>query len=193
MVKTTLVLSSKSPRRRTLVQELGFPVEIRTIDVDEVYPDDLAPEQVPAYLAELKAAPLKGGLAEHEILITSDTIVILNGEVIGKPANAKEAISMLKKLSGKEHKVISGVALHSATHKYVFSSITSVFFDSLNEAEIDHYVETFSPLDKAGSYGIQEWIGYIGVQRIEGCYYNVMGLPLHDLYQALKNEFNLEF
>lgn len=193
MDKPTLVLSSKSPRRRSLVQELGFPVQIRTIDVEEIYPDDLSPEQVPAYLAELKAGPLKAGLAENEILITSDTVVILNGEVIGKPLDSKDAVEMLKKLSGKEHRVISGVALHSKKHKHVFTSTTSVFFDVLSDSEIAHYVDIFKPLDKAGSYGIQEWIGYIGVQRIDGCYYNVMGLPLHDVYQALKNEFKLEF
>lgn len=192
MDNTTLVLSSKSPRRRALLKELGLPVEIRTIEVEEIYPSDLSPEEVPAFLAELKAGPLKNGLAPNEILITSDTVVILEGNVIGKPANESEAKEMLKRLSGKEHKVISGVAMHSSNHKCVFSTITSVYFDDLNFGEIEFYVNKFQPLDKAGSYGIQEWIGYIGVRKIEGCYYNVMGLPLHDVYHALRNEFQLE-
>lgn len=192
MDKTKLVLSSKSPRRRALVQELGLPVEIRTIDVEEIYPEDLPSNDVPAYLAKLKAEPLLQSLVENEILITSDTVVILNNEVIGKPKDREDAINMLIKLSGNSHAVITGVALSAVNYQYVFSTTTQVFFDALSLSEIEHYVDQFKPFDKAGSYGIQEWIGYIGIKRIEGCYYNVMGLPLHDLYQALKNEFQLE-
>lgn len=192
MDKTKLVLSSKSPRRRALVQELGLPVEIRTIDVEEIYPEDLPSNDVPAYLAKLKAEPLLQSLVENEILITSDTVVILNNEVIGKPKDREDAINMLIKLSGNSHAVITGVALSTVNYQYVFSTTTQVFFDVLSLSEIEHYVDQFKPFDKAGSYGIQEWIGYIGIKRIEGCYYNVMGLPLHDLYQALKNEFQLE-
>lgn len=184
-----LVLGSKSPRRQSLVQELGFPVEIRIKEVDEIYPDDLPSKDVPEFLAKLKAAPLLDSLANDEILITSDTIVLLNDEVIGKPKSKEDAKNMLIHLSGKMHTVISGVCLTSNQLQHSFSSHTTVYFDELSSAEIEHYVETFVPLDKAGSYGIQEWIGYIGVSKIEGCYYNVMGLPLHDLYKELKAKF----
>lgn len=184
-----LVLGSKSPRRQSLIQELGFPVEIRIKEVEEIYPDDLSSEKVPEFLAKLKAAPLRDSLSDDEILVTSDTIVLLDGEVIGKPKNADGAKQMLARLSGNAHTVISGVCLTSNKKQYAFSSHTKVFFDVLSSDEINHYVDTFQPMDKAGSYGIQEWIGYIGVSKIEGCYYNVMGLPLHDLYRELKDKF----
>ena len=184
-----LVLGSKSPRRQALIQELGFPVEIRIKEVEENYPDDLPSEKVPEFLAKLKAVPLKDSLADNEILVTSDTIVLLEGDVIGKPKNAADAKEMLGRLSGKTHTVISGVCLTSNQKQYAFSSHTKVFFDELSKEEINHYVDTFQPMDKAGSYGIQEWIGYIGVSKIDGCFYNVMGLPLHDLYRKLKSEF----
>lgn len=184
-----LVLGSKSPRRQALIQELGFPVEIRIKEVEENYPDDLPSEKVPEFLAKLKAVPLKDSLADDEILVTSDTIVLLEGDVIGKPKNAADAKEMLARLSGKTHIVISGVCLTSNQKQCAFSSQTKVFFDELSKEEINHYVDTFQPIDKAGSYGIQEWIGYIGVSKIDGCFYNVMGLPLHDLYWKLKSEF----
>ena len=184
-----LVLGSKSPRRQALVQELGFPVEIRIKEVEEIYPADLSSRDVPQFLAKLKAEPLLESLADNEILITSDTIVLLSDEVIGKPKSKEDAKKMLARLSGKMHTVISGVCLSSNKLQHSFSSHTQVHFDALTAEEIEHYVETFMPLDKAGSYGIQEWIGYIGVAKIEGCYYNVMGLPLHDLYKELKSKF----
>ena len=184
-----LILGSQSPRRQTLIKELGFPVEIRTKEVEEIYPDDLPSKEVPEYLAKLKAAPLVNSLSEYEILVTSDTIVLLEGKVIGKPTDESDAKKMIRKLSGSTHTVITGVCLTSQNEQYTFSSHTKVFFSELSEDEINHYVETFKPLDKAGSYGIQEWIGYIGVSKIEGCYYNVMGLPLHDLYRNLKDKF----
>ncbi|MFK7783786.1 MAG: Maf family nucleotide pyrophosphatase [Crocinitomicaceae bacterium] len=180
-----LVLGSKSPRRQALIKELGFPVEIRTKEVEEIYPDHLASVEVPEYLAKLKATPLKESLAADEILVTSDTIVLLDGKVVGKPANENAAKQMLRQLSGNTHTVITGVCLTTQNEQHTFSSHTKVFFSELSEEEINHYVERFKPLDKAGSYGIQEWIGYIGVSKIEGCYYNVMGLPLHDLYRKL--------
>lgn len=183
-----LILGSKSPRRQALIKELGFPVEIRTKEVEEIYPEDLPSTDVPEYLAKLKAAPLKDSLSDGEILVTSDTIVLLDGQVVGKPANEEAAKDMLRKLSGSTHTVITGVCLTSQNTEDTFSSQTKVFFGELSEEEINHYVETFKPLDKAGSYGIQEWIGYIGVSKIEGCYYNVMGLPLHDLYRKLKSK-----
>lgn len=183
-----LVLGSKSPRRQALIQELGFPVEIRTKEVEEIYPEDLPSEEVPEYLAKLKASPLKDSLSDNEILVTSDTIVLLDGNVIGKPTDADAAKKMLAKLSGNTHSVITGVCLTSKGEEHTFSSRTKVFFNELSTEEINHYVDNFQPLDKAGSYGIQEWIGYIGVSKIEGCYYNVMGLPLHDLYRKLKDK-----
>jgi len=123
------------------------------------------------------------------VLITSDTVVLLEGKLLGKPSGRKESITMLSNISGKMHEVVTGVSLISNEHTYVFSTTTKVFFSTLSPLEIEQYVDEHQPFDKAGSYGIQEWIGYIGVEKIEGCYYNVMGLPLHDLYKALKSEF----
>lgn len=189
MDNITLVLASKSPRRQTLIKELGFPVEIRIKEVDEIYPSSLNPKDVPAFLSELKAEPLIHSIGPKEILITSDTIVLLENEVIGKPSDEKHAKELLRKLSGQKHTVVTGVTLTSMVKSHTFSSSTDVYFNDLSNAEIDYYVDQFKPLDKAGAYGIQEWIGYIGVRKIDGCYYNVMGLPLHDLYHALKSEF----
>lgn len=191
MDKITLVLASKSPRRQSLIKELGFPLEIRIKEVEEIYPETLNPEDVPLYLSQLKAKPLMDELKTNEYLITSDTIVLLDNKVIGKPVNSDSAKVLLNTLSGKMHKVITGVSINTVQKSYSFKSVTNVFFSELSIEEIEHYVETFKPLDKAGAYGIQEWIGYIGVQKIEGCYYNVMGLPLHDLYHALKTEFGI--
>ncbi len=187
MTHKKLVLGSKSPRRQALIGELGFPVEIRTDEIEEIYPEDLAKEKVPEYLAKLKAQPLIATLAENEILVTSDTIVLLEGSVIGKPKDREDAMQMLRNLSGKSHTVITGVNLVSTDKSHHFSTKTEVHFSVLSDEEITHYVDAHKPFDKAGSYGIQEWLGYIGVSKIEGCYYNVMGLPLHDLYRALKN------
>ncbi len=192
MDKTTIVLGSKSPRRQALVKELGIPTEVRVIEVEEIYPKDLDPEKVPVYLAELKAQAHLSKLKENEILLTSDTIVLLENEVIGKPKSIEEAKQLLAKLSGKSHTVITGVYLASKSKKVKFSSHTKVHFSTLSEEEIAYYVDKFQPMDKAGSYAIQEWIGYIGVQKIEGCYYNVMGLPLHDVYQHLKSDFDIK-
>ncbi|MDX2362755.1 MAG: Maf family nucleotide pyrophosphatase [Crocinitomicaceae bacterium] len=189
MDKIKLVLASKSPRRQELIKELGFPVEIRIKEVEEIYPDDLDLYKVPEYLAKLKASPIIYSLAPNEVLVTSDTVVLLEGELLGKPKGREESISMLQRLSGKMHEVVTGVSLVSQDHSYSFSSKTNVYFSELTLVEIQQYVDQNQPFDKAGSYGIQEWIGYIGVQKIEGCYYNVMGLPLHDLYRALKSEF----
>jgi len=182
-----LELGSKSPRRQQLIKELGYNVEVRTIDVEEIYPDTLNPTEVPEFLAKLKAAPLKSTLIQDEILVTSDTIVLLDGNIIGKPKNHTEAIETLKMLSGNTHAVITGVNLCSLKKEISFSTKTEVQFSILSDEDIQHYVSKYNPIDKAGSYGIQEWIGYIGVKGIIGCYYNVIGLPLHDLNKALKN------
>lgn len=187
-----LILASKSPRRQSLLAELGLPLEIRIEEVEEIYPNELEARKVPEFLARLKAQPLLSTLDEGEILVTSDTVVILDNEVIGKPRDYAHARTILEQLSGKTHEVITGVALHSREKSWSFSSLTKVHFGQLETAEIDYYVREKKPFDKAGAYGIQEWIGYIGVTGIEGCYYNVMGLPIHDLYQALKTEFGLK-
>lgn len=189
MAFNKLVLGSKSPRRQALVKELGYPVEIRIDEIEEIYPDYLEAQKVPEYLARLKAQPLINSLSEGEVLITSDTVVLLDGNVVGKPKDRDDAFAMLQKLSGNQHLVVTGVALNSKEKEICFSTHTEVYFSELTEEEIEHYVDTYQPMDKAGSYGIQEWIGYIGVREIRGCYYNVMGLPLHDLYHKLK-EFN---
>lgn len=186
MARKTLVLASKSPRRQALIGELGYPVEIRTREIEEIYPDSLPPEKVPPYLAKLKAQPLIPKLKENEILVTSDTIVLLDGKVVGKPIDRTDSIAMLKQLSGRSHTVITGVYLFSTDKKASFSTVTEVYFSEISEEDILHYVDEYEPFDKAGSYGIQEWLGFIGVSKIDGCYYNVMGLPLHDLFRELK-------
>ena len=173
--------------------ELGFPVEIRIKEVDEIYQDNMKPEEVPEYLACLKASPLMSTLDKNDVLITADTLVIHNNKLLGKPIDSVESVKMLSSLSNSKHEVITGVSICTSTKQYSFSTKTDVFFSALSEKEIKDYVESEKPFDKAGSYGIQEWIGYIGVEKIIGCYYNVMGLPLHDIYKVLKKEFPDEF
>lgn len=189
MDKLKIVLASKSPRRQELVKELGFPVEIRIKEVEEIYPDTLNLVDVPEFLAKLKAEPLKDNLLDNEILLTSDTVVIHEETLMGKPKDRDDAIDMLKQLSNSSHKVVTGVSLISNSKSHSFSTTTEVFFSEILEKDIIKYVDTYSPFDKAGSYGIQEWVGYIAVEKLDGCYYNVMGLPLHDVYQALKENF----
>ena len=189
MDKIKLILASKSPRRQSLIESLGFPFEVRLKEVDEVYPVELAPENVPVFLAELKAQPLIDQLIDGEVLITSDTVVINEGEILGKPKDYEDAFQMLQSLSGKFHKVVTGVCMQSKSTKISFAETTIVHFSALTEAEINYYIENFEPFDKAGSYGIQEWIGAIAVHKIEGCYYNVMGLPVHKVYKTLKESF----
>lgn len=191
MDKKRIILGSKSPRRQALIKELGFDFEIRTKEVEEIYPEELNIRLVPEYLAKLKASSLENDISDNEILLTSDTVVILKNQLLGKPKNRTESIQMLKNLSGNMHEVITGVYLYSTSIQKTLSSITKVYFSELTEEEIENYVDTFEPYDKAGSYGIQEWIGYIGISKIEGCYYNVMGLPLHDIYKVLKTDFSI--
>lgn len=185
-----LILASGSPRRRQLMQEAGFEFEVRLKETAEVYSPDLAAEQVPEYLAGLKASAFAGDLLPGELLITADTVVVLKGGILGKPTDRDDAIRMLHLLSGQKHTVITGVCLKTADKQKSFSVYTDVFFKELSEEEIIGYVDRFQPLDKAGAYGIQEWIGYIGIRRIEGSFYNVMGLPVQQLYEALK-QFDL--
>ena len=181
------ILASKSPRRQMLLKSLGISFQVRTKEVNEDYPEGMEREKIPVYLAELKSKPFLHDLADKDLLITADTIVWLNGTVLGKPGNSKSAREMLLNLSGKEHQVISGVCLSSVNKQRSFSSVSNVRFKTLTEGEIDYYITSYSPYDKAGAYGIQEWIGCIGITHIEGSFYNVMGLPVQDLYNEIMN------
>jgi septum formation protein len=181
------ILASKSPRRQELLKSLGINFQVITKEVEEIFPGNLSKEQIPVFLAELKAKCFLNDLKKNDLLITADTIVWFNGEVLGKPANRKEAIETLQKLSGHEHQVISGVSLTSVKKQKSFFSITNVMFKQLSLPEIEYYVYEYKPFDKAGAYGIQEWIGYIGITHIEGSFYNVMGLPVQQLYTEIQN------
>ena len=182
-----LLLASASPRRRELLSSLDSDVEIVTLkEVDESYPTSLPALEVAHYVACLKRdAYNTSQLADNEILVTADTVVVLDGKVLGKPHSTAEAYSMLRDMSGKTHTVVTGVTLSSNTKTVSFATTTEVTFDNLTDEQINYYIDKYAPMDKAGAYGIQEWIGYIGIKGIYGCYYNVMGLPLHDLYQHL--------
>lgn len=183
-----LLLASNSPRRRELLGNFGAEVHIASSrDVDESYPADMAPESVPEFISRKKAEAYFGDMASDEILVTADTMVIVGGSVLGKPHSHAEAVEMLRMLSGKTHTVATGVTLADSRRMSSFTTVTAVRFDILTDDEIEYYVERYRPYDKAGAYGIQEWIGYIGISGIEGDYYNVMGLPLHDLFTALKD------
>lgn len=183
-----LILASQSPRRKELLSNLGYNFSQRIKKVEESYPNNLKPEEVAEYLSKKKSEAYESDLAENEIVITADTVVILNKSILGKAKNKAEATKMLKQLSGKKHHVVSGVCLLKKGTRKAFSVTTTVYMKELSSEEIEYYVDNFQPFDKAGAYGIQEWIGYIGVEKIEGSFYNVMGLPLRELYTAL-NEF----
>ena len=185
-----IILASNSPRRRELLSGLGLDYEVRTLPgIDESYPDTLQGEEIPVYISSKKASAYLDALKDNELLITADTIVWLDGRVLGKPADEDEARQMLRDLSGKTHQVITGVTLATTTFQKSFASVSQVTFASLTEEEISYYVSHYHPMDKAGSYGVQEWIGFIGVERIEGSYFNVMGLPVQRLYRELKESF----
>lgn len=182
-----IILASNSPRRKELLAGLGYAYEVRVLsDIDESYPDTLKGSEVAAYISCAKAAAYAQNMAADELIITADTIVCLDEQVLGKPADEAEAIAMLRSLSGRTHQVYTGVALTTKAKQTSFVSCSHVTFASLTDEEILHYVTHYRPMDKAGAYGIQEWIGYIGVERIEGSYFNVMGLPVQRLYTELK-------
>jgi len=181
----TLVLASGSPRRQQFLQDLDLPYEIRLKEVDEIYPKELVKEEISDFLAVLKASVHKVNLLEKEILITSDTIVWHNNTCLGKPRNEAEAVAMLKELSNDNHLVITSICVTTPNIQEVEHCITKVNFKELKDEEISYYVRHFQPYDKAGGYGIQEWIGHIAVDSIEGSYNNVMGLPTHILYKML--------
>lgn len=185
-----IILASNSPRRKELLSGLGLNYEVRTLPgIDESYPDTLQGEEIPVYISSKKASAYLDTLKDNELLITADTIVWLDGRVLGKPSDEKEACQMLRDLSGKTHQVITGVTLATTTFQKSFASVSQVTFAPLSEEEISYYVNHYHPMDKAGSYGVQEWIGFIGVERIEGSYFNVMGLPVQRLYRELKEAF----
>lgn len=181
-----LILASGSPRRQELLQQAGFTFEIRLKSIEEEYSETLSKIEIAPFLAQLKANAFKKELKENELLITADTVVVLEDQELQKPQNFDEAFEMLSKLSGRVHQVITGVCLLSCQKQVVFSEVTNVHFVSLTEKEIETYIKEYKPYDKAGSYGIQEWIGMLGIERIEGSFYNVMGLPIHALYRQLK-------
>lgn len=181
-----LVLASGSPRRQALIRSLGLPVEVRLKPVDEGYPDHLREGEIVRYLAEKKTEPFASELHDDELLLTGDTIVCLDKSVLNKPTNAEEALEMLTRLAGRTHKVISGVCLLSNQRRVVFSEETEVDMVALTRDELMHYIEVCRPFDKAGGYGIQELIGHIGISAIRGSYYNVVGFPIHRIYEELK-------
>ena len=183
-----IVLASNSPRRRQLLKEIVDDFDIaESREIEETYPENLPAEKVPAYLSRLKAEAFSDLIGSDNILMTADTVVILNGKILGKPHNEEEAVRMLLSLSGREHIVITGVTLKSSEKTDTFSCRTSVHFDEISEDEIRQYVAEFKPFDKAGSYGIQEWIGCRGISAINGCFYNVMGLPVSMIYNHLQS------
>ena len=182
-----ILLASASPRRRELLSQIYPDFEIApSIEVDEVYPSSMPAVDVAPHLSQLKANAYKSLITDNQLIITADTVVINNNVVLGKPTSKSDAIEMLKILSGKSHNVITGVTITTASRQTTFSVNTEVEFSTLELKEISWYVDKYMPLDKAGAYGIQEWIGCIGVKKINGSFYNVMGLPLHKLYNELK-------
>ena len=182
-----IILGSSSPRRKELLAALGFEFTTLNPDIDESFSDDMPVENVAAYLAEQKANALENQLQKDDLLICSDTVVVLNNQILGKPSDRENAISILSQLSGNTHAVITGVALMSLTKTKVFSVTTEVKFTNLSRSQIEFYIDNYHPFDKAGSYGIQDWIGLIGVEKIDGSYTNVMGLPTCELYEAILN------
>ena len=186
-----LLLASQSPRRRELIAGSGIPFTLtEKYACEEHYPATLAAEEVPAYLSRLKSEAYPTPLAANDILLTADTVVILEGEVLGKPKDREDALRMVARLAGNRHTVVTGVTLRTATRIETFSAESDVWFRPLSEEEIAYYVDTYRPYDKAGSYGIQEWIGYVGIERIDGSFYNVMGLPIQRLYVELEKFIN---
>lgn len=181
------VLASNSPRRKELLAGLGLDFEVRVIDgIDESYPASLPASQVAQFIAEKKAQAYRASMAPDELIITADTVVIVGSDILGKPKDEADAVRMLREISGRTHQVTTGVCLTTATRQRSFSVTTDVTFKQLSDAEIQHYVSTYRPFDKAGAYGIQEWIGYIGVTGLNGSYYNVMGLPVQRIYTELQ-------
>lgn len=182
-----IILASRSPRRQQLLAELGIPFEILLKEeMEELFPEELQGVEIPRFLAEMKSKAYEDEIAHQALVITADTIVWVDNQVLGKPTDREDAIRILNQLSGKMHTVFTAVCLRTSEKQLSFDARTDVFFKPLSIEEISYYVDTFKPFDKAGAYGIQEWIGYAAVERIEGSYFNVMGLPIHQLYEELR-------
>ena len=181
-----LILASNSPRRRELLQGLGLDFIVKAKEVDENFSDNMDKSQVAKYLAEKKALSYQQELEENDLIITADTVVIINGEILNKPKDKEEAFQMLQKLSGKAHRVITGVCMMDKQKMVAFDDVTEVHFKEMDRAELISYIENYQPFDKAGAYGVQEWIGYVAVYKMVGSFYNVMGLPVHRIYEELK-------
>jgi septum formation protein len=182
-----IILASGSPRRQQFLKELDIDFEIRLKEIEEIYPDQLQAEEITDFLAKLKASAFENDLQDNEVLITSDTIVWLENKALGKPIDASHAVKMLTEMSGKTHKVITSVCIKTAQKELVFHDETLVTFAKLTLKEIEYYLNIYKPFDKAGSYGIQEWIGLVAIEKIEGSYTNVVGFPTHKLYKELMN------
>ena len=186
ILKKKIILASKSPRRKQLLEQAGFTVEVKTKEVEEDFPAEMPVENVAAYLAEKKAMACKDFLqSEDDILLTADSVVILNNKIYGKPADFNDACEILTELSGNTHEVITGVCLMSKKKKKIFSGLSKVHFQPLNHDEIEFYINKYQPYDKAGSYAIQEWIGLCKISKIEGTFSNIMGLPMEEVYREL--------
>ncbi len=181
-----IILASKSPRRQQFFKDLNIDFTIKLKEVEELYPQKLKGIEITDYLANLKAKAYKN-LKDNDLLITSDTIVWLENKALGKPKNYHEAFVMLKNLSGKKHEVITSISIKNKNFQKIINDITTVFFKKLSDKEINYYINNYKPFDKAGAYGIQEWIGFIAIDKIEGSYFNVVGLPVHKLYKELMN------
>jgi septum formation protein len=185
--KYHVVLASNSPRRRELLAGLGIDYEVMVLpDVEESYPSNLPVAEIPVYIAKEKAAAYRQVMSDRDLIITADTVVVVGSQVLGKPATLDEARRMLHILSGSTHQVMTGVCLTTSLRQKAFVVSTDVTFKTLSDEEIDYYVDHYRPLDKAGAYGVQEWIGYIGVTGLHGSYFNVMGLPVQRIYQELQ-------
>ena len=180
-----LILASNSPRRQQLMHDIGFEFTVKVKDTNEDFPETMPPEEVPAYLARKKAEAFRDEM-ENQIILTADTIVVINNEILNKPKDTTEATEMLRKLSGRQHQVITGVCVMTTENTETFIDITQVFFRELTDFEIDYYIKTYKPFDKAGAYGVQDFIGMVGIPRMEGSYFTVMGLPVHKVYEALR-------
>jgi septum formation protein len=183
-----IILASQSPRRQELLGKLDVEFHIQVMDIDETFPPELDPFKIPEYLARLKSDPFNGKVPEDTVVITSDTVVINNGKIMGKPHDVTDALSMILELSNKTHYVATGVCLQFSDRKISFSNVSEVLFEEISEKEARYYTHKFQPLDKAGAYGVQEWIGQAKIKQINGCYYNIMGLPLNALYNSLIEE-----
>ncbi len=185
--KYKIILGSQSPRRKELLSGLDIPFEIRVPDVDESFSDSMPINEIAEFIALKKWNTLIQEAKQDELVICCDTIVVVGNEILGKPKDKQEGKEMLQKLSGKQHTVISGVVMGTLTDRISFSDKTNVYFSEINEDELEYYLENYRPYDKAGSYGVQEWIGMMAIKKMEGSFYNVMGLPVHKVYTALKN------